>query len=81
MKGQDLSYCGCDGPRFTLLSNKAGDQSHFENNSIKFPKEVTSLHPPQPPCPPPLPGALGLETGSWSGGGPRGPEPPPMGLH
>lgn len=55
-----------------LLSNKAGLQSRFENNSIKFPKEVTSLHPPQPPCPPPLlclPGALGLGTGSWSYGG------------
>lgn len=61
VKGRDLSYCGRDGPRFTLLGNKAGVQSHFENNSIKCPKEVTSLHPPQPPCPPPLPGAWGLK--------------------
>ena len=65
-----------------LLSNKAGLQSRFENNSIKFPKEVTSLHPPQPPCPPPLlclPGALGLEPAPGVVGGPRGTEPPPMG--
>ena len=38
-----------------FLRNKAGLQSHFENNSIMISKEGTSPPPgPQPPRPPPL---------------------------
>ena len=66
-----------------FLRNKAGLQSHFENNSIKISREGTSL-PPARNLPAHRlscvhPGPWGLERAPGVVGGPHGAEPQPTG--